>query len=235
MKDDTFPMAAMNDGLEVAFEVAIQVAKEIISIVHETGVAELLHSALNPMTDSMVSYGVTATAITFVTLVLDSHLKGHHKKQTRKRAIRTPSIKEQEFRLKGRLGQIIGRVKMNKEQTIDAFIADLESLNQINRGRHAGPLVRFEVHRFHNPFFRRTGNFTHYSTFLGSLLFGEDSHEVKGIAKIQKRGKMIYSEVEFDSDLGHFRLGLPHFPGAIHDKDLKFIVDIGCKTQNLVG
>lgn len=214
------------------FEVFKGVAKEFAHIIQESTFAELLHSFMNPMTDSVISYGVTATAITIATIAIDWSLQ--QSSSTRAKPTRR-KIKQQEFTLKGRIGQTIGRVKMNKDQSIDAFISDLETLNQINRGRHSGPKVRFEIHGFEKPFAPQAGNFTHYSPFVGSLLFGQDSHGVKGIAKIQRRGKMIYSEVEFESDLGHFRLELPHFPGSLASKDLKFMVDIGCHTKNLIG
>jgi hypothetical protein len=95
--------------------------------------------------------------------------------------------------------------------------------------------VRFEIRGFQKPLTRLAGNFTHYSPFVGSLQFGLDAHEVNGIAKIQRRGKMIYSEVEFGSELGHFCLELPHIPDTLGGKDLRFMVDIGCQTKNLVG
>jgi hypothetical protein len=222
-----------------SYETLLDVAKEVTSIVQESSLAELLHGLMNPMTDSMMSYGITATAITIATIAIEWSLQqSNNKKRSIKKASNTTvkhTVKQQAFILKGRAGQTIGRVKMNNEQTIDSFISDLESLNQINRGRHSGPTVRFEIRGFQKPLTRLAGNFTHYSPFVGSLLFGQDAHEVNGIAKIQKRGKMIYSEVEFSSDLGHFRLELPHIPHAIGGKDLRFMVDIGCHTKNLVG
>lgn len=224
------------------FETFKDVAKEFAHIIQESTFADLLHSFMHPMTDSVVSYGVTATAITIATIAIDWSLQqsnGNRPNSNGNRKVlqrlTRRKVKQQEFTLKGRIGQTIGRVKMNKDQSIDAFISDLETLNQINRGRHSGPKVRFEIHGFEKPFAPQAGNFTHYSPFVGSLLFGQDSHGVKGIAKIQRRGKMIYSEVEFESDLGHFRLELPHFPGSLASKDLKFMVDIGCHTKNLIG
>lgn len=231
-------MIALNSQLnfETFREVVTGVASEVTSIIQESTVAELIHSLLNPMTDSMVSYGITATGVTIATIAIEwSTRPSRERKKTARKSFGS-KVKLQEFSLKGRVGQTIGKVKMNKNQSIDNFISDLESLNQINRGRHTGSTVRFEIHGFQKPLRKLVGDFTHYSPFVGSLIFGQDlSHEVKGIAKIQRRGKMIYSEVEFDSDLGHFRLELPHIPHSLAERDLRFMVDIGCRTQNLVG
>lgn len=220
--------------------IASDVANEVAKIVTESSAPELIHSLMNPMTDSMVSYGVTATAITAATLTIDWHLQNKKIKSAKtaeRRNIKKmcKPTREPEYALKGRVGQTIGRVRMKPGHSIDNFIADLESLNQLNRGRHTGPTVRFEIYRFQKPLQRHQGDFTHYSPFIGCLVFGDDTHEVKGLAKIQRQGNMIYSQVEFESDLGHFRLELPQIPSALASRDLKFMVDIGCPTKNLVG
>lgn len=217
-------------------------------ILLESGSIELLRSLTKPMTDSMTSMGVTAAGIALATIVIDSIITkptSSRRKMARQHRLRlfgrprhARKVEDQEFTLKGRAGQRIGKVRMNKGQKIEDFIQDLESLNQIHRGRHAGPSVQFEIRELENPLVLRKGSFTHYSPFVGQFLFGELPMEVAGIAKFRRRGKMIYSEVEFDSDLGHFRLELPHYPGLLHAKDpakgLRFKVDIGCPTLSLI-
>lgn len=217
-------------------------------ILLESGSMELLRSIGKPMTESMTSMGVTAAGVVLATIIVDSVIMKPtpaKRKMARQHRLRlfgpprhTRKVEDQEFTLKGRTGQIIGKVRMNKGQKIEDFIKDLECLNQIHRGRHSGPSVQFEIRDLESPLILRNGNFTHYSPFVGHFLFGEHPLEVSGIAKFRKRGKMLFSEVEFDSDLGHFRLELPQYPGLLHStnasKALRFKVDIGCATLSLV-
>lgn len=231
----------MFEGLRQAFY-------ETHLIFLESGSVELIRTLAKPMTESMTGIGVTATGIALATIIIDSiitkptkarrRMARHHRIRFFGRPRHARKVEEQEFTLKGRAGQTIGRVRMNKGQKIEEFIQDLESLNQIHRGRHSGPSVQFEICELENPLVIRKGSFTHYSPFIGHFLFGDIPIEVAGIAKFRRRGKMVYSEVEFDSDLGHFRLELPHYPGLLHSNDptktLRFKVDIGSPTLSLI-
>jgi hypothetical protein len=217
-------------------------------ILVESGSIELLRSIGKPITESMTSTGVTAAGIVLATILVDSVLtkptlaKRKMARQHRLRLFGPPRharrFEDQEFTLKGRNGQVIGKVRMNKGQRIEDFMKDLERLNQIHRGRHSGASVEFEIRDLESPLTLRAGNFNHYSPFVGHFLFDERPLEVSGIAKFRKRGKTLFSEVEFDSDLGHFRIELPHQTGLLQStnasKGLCFKIEIGCATLNLV-